>query len=50
MKTYGGVDVYVVCSKSIEPSSFPRKPMKSGRLPSVEMWRGHYQGDYFEGD
>jgi hypothetical protein len=26
--------IYAVCSKSIEP-------MKGGRLPSVEMWRGH---------
>jgi hypothetical protein len=35
------VIVYVVCSKSIEPYFFPNKPMKRGRLPSVEMWRGH---------
>jgi hypothetical protein len=33
--------IYEVCSKSIEPSFFPRKPMKRGRLPSVEMRRGH---------
>jgi hypothetical protein len=32
---------YMVCSKSIEPYFFPCKPMKRGRLPSVEMWRGH---------
>jgi hypothetical protein len=32
---------YVVCSKSIEPYFFPRKPMKRGMLSSVEMWRGH---------
>jgi hypothetical protein len=33
--------IYVVCSKSIEPYFFLRKPMKRRRLPSVEMWRGH---------
>jgi hypothetical protein len=31
--------LYVVCSKSIEPLPVPRKPMKRGRLPLVEMWR-----------
>jgi hypothetical protein len=29
-------EVYVVCSKSIEPYFFPNKPVKRVRLPSVE--------------